>query len=290
MVRAASSTSTFSLNLAGMSWDATAIEQELGISIPENIQNIAYEGHQGRGGFLDLSLTASLVDINQLISQPCDNNYYEGYDPFNAIDVGEPFSYTHQIEIGLYPYYSYSPDTPEIVLGNRCQLTTGAVYQVRVDTADPNSTVLRLYLSFSCELCQNLHPMSLKPISDFPLQVLGLRQEGETYDSTSNEICFGLDFSIASLRDEWAYLLGGRISTLIDDRLSTSAYIADDGILMPRYDGAGNFVSVEDSGNHQYYCYEVHWQSGSHVMLVEVTTPSGEVSSYAWNFELQTPA
>ena len=288
VVSTADTTARFPLNLAGASWTEAAIEERLGVPLPENARDIRYEGHQGRGGFLDLSLTSSLKSINQFMRQLCGNTFYEGYDPFEAIDIGEPFTFAHRIEIGLYPYYSYSPGIPETVLGNRCQLFDGAVYAVRVDTTDPDSAALHLRLSFSCELCQYLQPAIVKPISDFPLQILGFRQVGEAFTPISNEICFGLDFSIASLRDQWAYILGGRIRISIDDRLSAWVYISDDGILMPRYDAAGNFVEVTNSGNPHYYCLEGNLHPGSHSMLVEVATTSGQDNSYLWTFELQS--
>lgn len=271
--------------LSGNSWDLTSIEHAIGVSLPKDAQNVHYDGHQGRNGFLDLSFEASHNNVNDFTDKLCDGIFYEGYDPFNALDLGEPFTFAHLINVGQFPYYSYSLNFPRTTSGNRCQFSTGSVYQIRIDSADANTHKVRIHVFFSCEICLNISPSSVTPMTEFPVQLLGLQTETEGYSLPLGELCFGLKLSTLYLRDKWKELDKATLKVGLDNGLVFSAII-NNGELLSRQDAMGNSIETHQSGNQENYCFPTNLEAGSHTLFVDMTTLAGEKRQYSWDFQL----
>ncbi len=265
----------------GNLWDTASIERELGTRLPTDAKDVHFDGFQGRGGGLDLSFKISATGGKDFIRQFCDNVFYQGYDPFNAVNLSEPFTFAHLINVGQFPYYSYSPNTATTIMGNRCQFPKGAQYQIRVDTSSQSAYAIQIHVFFSCEICHNVSSETVKPISEFPAQLLGLQSETNGYSLPFSELCFGLDLSTAYLRDKWKELEGATLKVSLDHTLIFSAVTTNGSLNLQQDD------SSSSNGNQQSYCFKPDLGYGLHTLLVDVTPLSDKSHQYSWDFQLQ---
>jgi hypothetical protein len=266
----------------GNLWDIASVERELGTRLPTDARDVHFDGFQGRGGGLDLYFKISTTGGKDFIKQFCGNVFYQGYDPFNAVNLSEPFTFAHLINVGQFPYYSYSPNTATTIMGNRCQSPKGAQYQIRVDTSDQSDYAIHIHIFFSCEICHNLSSEAVRPISEFPAQLLGLQSETNGYSLPFGELCFGLDLSTVYLRDKWKGLEGATLEVSLDSSLIFTA-VTTNGVLNLHQND-----SSFSNGNQQSYCFISDLENGSHTLLVDVTPLLDKSHQYSWDFQLQT--
>lgn len=133
-------------NPFGYPWTIAEINKLFPIPIPQDAIDVEYSGHRGLGAFLNLEFKASSQSVDLFAVSICDSGLYKAYDPFNSINVAEPYTYAHRLQAGLFSYYSYSLNTPETIWGNRC----GAQYQIRVDKSNLAAYQVRVQVFFSC--------------------------------------------------------------------------------------------------------------------------------------------
>lgn len=144
--------SSFNSSGNNYEWNITSINELLGVSIPPNANDVEYTGHSRRGGRLNLTFNAGEEQVTEFVSMLC-NNLYQGYDPFNAIDVSEPTDNAHFIEIGNVAYYSYSLNTPQTKYGTRCFSSRGQIQAV-LDKSDVDRSLVKLEVLFNCSKCK----------------------------------------------------------------------------------------------------------------------------------------
>lgn len=274
-------------NWDGREWDVPSIEQALGVQFPSDTQNLHFEGHRGRGGYLELTFSASSSGMNTFMGNLCDGIFFSGYDPFNAINRGEPFTFAHRISIDQFPYYSFSLNTPDSIAGNRCR--TGPAHtllQMRVDRSDASLSVARIRLFFSCEVCRTDQGSALQPFTAFPAVLLGLQAETGGYSLPFGELCYGVGLYSRYMRDQWQDLEGGTLKVRLDGKLAFSAIISGYRLSAIR-DVNNNLVELHHGNTPEYYCFAPGFEVGPHQFSVEVTTLSGLIHQYAWDFHLR---
>ncbi|MBN8594462.1 MAG: hypothetical protein J0M33_22080 [Anaerolineae bacterium] len=273
-------------NWNGREWNVTSIEQVLGVQFPSDAQDLHFEGHQGRGGYLELTFSASSSGMNTFMGNLCDNVFFSGYDPFNTIDRGEPFTFAHRISVEQFPYYSYSLNTPNTIAGNRCQTDRpGHRLQVRVDRSNASAYVARIHLFFTCQVCEPVYPPTVQPFPEFPAMLLGLQAENGGYSLPFGEICYGVGLYSRYSRDQWQDLEGGTLKVLFDGNLAFSAIVSENRLLSIR-DSNHNNVELHHGNAPEYYCFEPRLEVGPHQLSVEITTLSGLIHQYSWDFQL----
>src|SRR5690349_13288372 len=73
-------------------WDEQKTEEFLGVSIPDDAENkLLKSGHDRGMPHIQLRYTASPENVISFTSRFCDGVLHQGYDPFGAIDVYEPY-------------------------------------------------------------------------------------------------------------------------------------------------------------------------------------------------------
>jgi hypothetical protein len=268
------STNTF----ADDEWNIDEVNAGLQIPVPTSASNIMTEGHDGRGGYLRLTFDSPADEANAFAAQFCAGVLYQGYDPFNAINVGEPFTYTYYIQIDNQGYYSYSPNTSAEVLGNRCALPTGQI-QIKLDTTGDASYQVTLDRRFSiCDnACFSIPLQPITPFSDSPIEFLALSQSGSEYTLTEPELCFGVEMKSEAEREQWSEFAEARIEIEIDGRLAASATIGSDGTLIDRDNN--NTIDAEGRAQSYYYCLAVQRPSGIYPLTTTFFLTSGETKS-----------
>jgi hypothetical protein len=268
-------------------WTLETINQSFQVQIPNTSSNINYEGHRDRGGFLRLRFDAPPKDALLFTNQFCEGVLHAGYDPFAAIELAEPFTYTYLIKIDKYSYYSYSPNTPKTVLGNRCLFARSyGQLQIRLDTTDPNLYVVNIDRRFSCEEACHFMPLNVvKPITHAPIEVLGINKVEDHYALAYQELCIGLELKSVAEREKWRNLLGGNATVQLDGQAVGGFNIALDGTL--------DFETNSTEANQQlegwreyYYCLPANEKQGTRQMSVHVTTLSGQELIFTWEFEV----
>ncbi len=267
-------------------WTTQDINRALSATIPTDATNIAIQGHRARGGFLELEFDAPPQSMRNFAGQLCNGVLYQGYDPFNAIDIAEPFTYTHPIHLDIYSYFSYSPDTPESVLGNRCMTSANSQLQIRINPTKPDLSHTKIDLRFSCEACHSttLNIISITP--EFPLRILGLVAKDNGYVLTGSELCVGfqLDAPYTPEKD-WTTLVGAKLLIKLDNQAVATAALVDQSKLVQRTDAHGN-VDVDTSGGPWYYCLKANLRKGLRMMETQVTASSGKTYAYSWQFQV----
>ena len=278
-------------------WDQDEIEEYLGIEIPEDATDISYAGHRGYGGFLHLQFRSSLDDVTYFTKQICPDGLHAGFDPFNAIKTGGSAEDSILIKGWRIVYYAYSEDTPDSLLGIRCQSDTGMLTQITAEPTNINSYELRLEIPDYNEHFDFLdNPMSRHsmPIqgSGFPLMVIGITERDGVYVQARDEVCleaFKPGFFLG-----WGYYKEDDLTPFFGSTLEFDV----DGIRLPSAtidkSGNGGIKPLEitdervDVPIHRLwqYCFFPEWESGDHTMNIKVTTATGEVFEYSWDFRV----
>jgi hypothetical protein len=272
--------------LSEPTWSLPEIDQALTVPIPNNASNLSYKGHPGRAAYLTLSFDAPPDSVKQFTNQFCDGILYASYDPFNAVNISEPYTFAHFIQLHDSTYYSYSPGTANTISGNRCLLTTSAQLQLRVTQKTAALQTVDLELLFACTLCETPKLNLLTPISDLPLYVLGFTSQNGAYLLQGPEMCVNIGLYTPDSQRKWSYLRGSQLQISLDKQLVASAFVADSGQLRQRRTRDIS-VDMQNSGNASYYCFEVQLPKGKHVLDLQISTPSGEIHANSWEFQIE---
>ncbi len=268
-------------------WSVEYIEDYLSVNIPENARNIEINGKRGYGAYFDLTFETDPENSMRFSSQICSGNLHQSYNPFNAVDVGFSYSYTHKIVMDGFQYYSYSPDTPETLFGNRCWAPGIGIHQILVDQTDSNLYRLRLQLTTTCDLlapplpCWVIDIQSINPITALPITVIGMKEEFSGFILISDEIC--IDMSV-SLDGQWSYLIGSEIQFSVDNHLKPIAYINEQMRIIPLSNNDNDDFPSEGMFT---YCLMETWSRGLHTMTINVILGSGEEYEYSWEFGVE---
>lgn len=284
-------------------WDIDQTEQYVGADIPDNATNIQlYAGEFGKlirpHIVIELSFESPPQEAMKFAQAICieidhaiaNGILHAGYDPFRAVDIAEPFTFATYIKHNVARmYYSYSENTPDTMLGNRCQhRSTYAAHQVSVDQSDPNLYRAEYLYPANCSIwdCQ-VAANIVNPYPNTPVNLLGVEVIHETYFVKAREICIGLQkWRFTNPSDTWDQFLGGKFEWFLANNQIGSAYIADEGTLSPRYEATGRYISVEESGNSSYYCLAADWGTGDHIMGILLTAVDGREFSSNWKITI----
>ncbi len=265
-------------------WNIERIQEHLGVNIPSDAQDIEIEGKLGYGTYLNLTFSAPSGQTTRFANQFCGGILHQSYDPFNAIDVGFDYSYTHEIEMNRFQYSSYSPNTPDTWFGNRCWSQETGIHQILVDKTDPTLYRIRFQLTTACNLlspplpCWFVDPHAIRPLANFPLMVFGMNEESGRFVLTSPEICID---TYINLDDRWYYLIGSEIRFSIDDHLKPTAYFDERMRIVPTSNDDGDDSPPKSMFT---YCLMETWVRGLHTMTINVISDSGEEYEYSWEF------
>lgn len=144
----------FMTNMGNSTWDIDSINTwMLDIPIPPDATAIEYDGHQGRGGWLDLHFESSNETMDEFVKQFCGGKLYQGYDPFNAVDTVEQIEDSHFIDMVSITYFSHSINTLPTIYGMRCLSPQGRQHQLIVNKAGEAFSSFRLEVLFACPKC-----------------------------------------------------------------------------------------------------------------------------------------
>jgi hypothetical protein len=285
------------------------VDAIIGVTPPPDASNYVIDGHKGLDDGIEVRFDAPPDSASLYARQFCGGVLYPGYNPFDAVDIGEPFTYAHSVSLSLFHYFSYSTKTPQTILGNRCAPLTnrGRVFHIVLDTANPEQTHVRAKILYSCNECKVLYTHSIQPLPDVPIWFVGLASDDGEYRTTDREICIGTAqdatdsyrlwermlsttaFPGANLTREaaealagWSEFFNAGVALTIDDQVVITATVNDELRLVGRRDGRGQPVAIEASGNEVYYCFDPGIEAGAHDMTLHVTTRAGVTSTYDW--------
>lgn len=256
------------------SWDFEKIEAELPAPIPEDATNFGYTGTP-RTGVLKLWFTAPPQSMMDFLAYFCDGERHQGYDPFNAINIGEPFTFAYPITVAndanSDSYYSFSPHTPPHLYGNQCLVASNTHYRVLLDVSDQQVYAAIIDVGYSCDICERFRVPFVMPIEGVEVKFLGIKATTDGYVVPQDEICFGIRYADAN----GIRILRADIRIVINNQPVASAYVADSGELIDRRDAAGQSVSIEKSGDPFYYCFDPDLPRGNHTVYVVVSGRDG---------------
>jgi hypothetical protein len=131
---------------------STSTKGYLGTSLPTDAVEIAYDGNTGRSGWLNLSFESSSQSMEEFLSNFCGGKLHQNYDPFQAIDIGEPRDGAYLIDMRDTSYYSYSPEVADTTFGIRC-LGQDQI-QIVVDKSNSEKYSMRMEILFNCTKCR----------------------------------------------------------------------------------------------------------------------------------------
>ncbi len=290
-------------------WSISEVNDVLGVSIPKDASNIVIEGHKGLSNGLPVTFDAPLDTAENFAKQFCGGVLYVGYDPFNAIDTGDPLTYAHEIAVSNFVYYSYSLDVANTILGNRCSpsASKGQYTQIVLDTASPDQIHVKVMAFFSCGACIALPSSAQRWINDLPVWFVGLAQDGANYRLVDRELCIGTmsdandsyarwghdiggktqktpfsDYQATEASQLWQLILPATIQIEVDNVSAISGTVNESLQIVDRLNYAREPIPVEASGNERFYCFDPHMDTGSHQMQIQLTAADGETVSYDW--------
>ena len=249
-------------------WTRKQIDSELPAPIPDDAANLTFIGTP-RSGQLVLSFQAPSESAAKFASYFCEGELISGYNPFEAINIGEPFTFAHPMLIEAawtHLYYSYSPDATNHQYGNQCMVEhSNQSYMILVDKTDPQSYVVSVEVDWSCALCFDVDRESVRPIENLDIEFLGLTANGNEYILTGEEMCFG----VVHYRDVRP-INGADVRVDIDGESAASANVNYESKLVDRRDSSGESITAEASGNDFYYCFAPDVSEGEHTASVFV--------------------
>jgi hypothetical protein len=273
-------------------WNISGIDNFLKTQIPTEAQNIQFSGRTDRGGHLDLSFDVPPTDIDGFLTEICQGIVYRAYDPFNSVNIAEPFTYAHLMTIGGHSYYSYSVGTQDTVFGNRCDIAGGAgEFDIKINKTNPHLYHLQLLAYFDGVSYYDPPLHLVTPILELPIEFYGINRFDNVYWMIGDEICVGVQsraFSFADRDKAWIDIVGASIEVRIDGSSVASAEVVEeppgDGSLVNRRDANNNPIAIADSGNTWTYCFKVPNGNRLYNMTIQVKTNSNLVYDYNWAF------
>ena len=270
-------------------WTLQDIENFLGASIPTDATEVDYYSLHHYSVLVRLNFKSPPEDLARFTERFCGGMYYQGYSPFNAVNVKAFTADSHPIDMGNFTYYSYSPALRTTDYGNRCFNPKIGLIHILVDKANPTLYTIKFLSSFGCNFvdngylpCDQWAMYDMRPVLQSPIIVRGLEVALEDGRITLpySDLCFDIDPHIAhdplSTADN---LVNADVKISIDDEVMPSAYISDGMRIRPISD-RGNDAG---SGNIFAYCVKKDWQQGVHTVNIQVITSLADHAS-TWSF------
>ncbi len=282
-------------------WDEKQTGDFLGVSIPDDKQSLKLESGHFRGmPHIRMSFQAQAESIDIFTAHFCGGVLHEGYDPFDAVDVYEPYVKTVLVMLNEVGYYSYSPDASTTVLGNRCGFPPNGIVQLRVDESNHDLYKLEFEFNPPCNriMCSPYHGRVITQIRprETPFSMLGIDKQNGQYLQIDNlapgSICLDVNAAYPAPVKTWA---DATIQVTVNDEPFEAAKLVE----FTRFDfnsGAETpyfitfyysivpitktTLSPEKSSFN--YCFAEVFPAGSHVVKIKVTTLSGELFTYEW--------
>lgn len=284
-------TRKFEVEVLGLDWNFEEIVEYVGADYPEGAVEIEHESsHFDRGFFIEVRFEAPPDDAMKFAESICDGVLYQGYDPFDTIDSGQPSPNAHLIfSSGLY--YSISPSASPHMLGYRCRFhySSARLEYIRVDTSNPNLYQIRYELQHASVMGRYSKELSLWPIeyinptSRIPFMIVGLMSNNGEYILAAEALCFetrknfdyGLPYSIYP-RD----LIGKTIVISMDDEVVANTTISKRWTLSHPNQQYTDFDSLFN-----YCIFQKNWQPGTHTITLHVDIP--DFQDETWTFEVK---
>lgn len=295
-------TRKFEVEVLGLDWNFEEIVEYIGADYPEGAVEIEHESsHFDRGFFIEVRFKAPPDDAMKFAESICDGVLYQGYDPFDTIDGGQPSPNAHLIFGFGYAYYSYSPNASQSLFGYRCQLHTtyGRWEQIRVDTSNPKLYEVRYEIpteQSTRQYAPNLffdaaHPVweveYLNPTSNLPFMIVGLMLRDGQYVLVGETICFetrknfdhdsqnGFPYSIYPRE-----LIGKNVVISVDNQVVVDTTISRRMTLShPNQQNSENDLLLN------YCVFQKAWESGTHTITLHVDMP--DFQDETWTFEVK---
>ncbi|GIK64643.1 MAG: hypothetical protein BroJett018_24370 [Chloroflexota bacterium] len=298
------STRHLELELLPVKWNFKEIVDYIDADYPEGAVDIEYDSdHDNRTFFIALRFKARPAEVMKFVESICDGVLYQGYDPFDTIDGGKPSMGAKLIVDSGGSYYSHSPNAPQSLFGNRCQLELGSGRweHIRVDTSDPNLYEVRYEIPVG-GLSRDYSPQLffdgttplwrteyINPTTRFPFMIVGLMSTNNQYILVGETICFetrrdfeywtdktpGLPASIYPRN-----LIGTRVAIFIDDVIVIDTTISDRWTLSHPDQNDVDFDLLFN-----YCVFQKNWQSGTHTITLHVDMP--DFQGETWTFEVK---
>ena len=267
--------------------------------IPADAKDLIFS-EIGSGYWWGMRLTfkTSPAGLSNFTRHICDGVLHQGYDPYQAFNYGSYLGgqrfYLIKDTWNGFSYYSYSPDAPESVSGNRCQgelLIQIRVEQIESDLYDVRVDQGRHLWGNNCSLipCRYIGNNFVQPILDLPFIVMGLDDDASNhFILVSNELCLEYQFSdyyYASFLSPYSalgfkYLWDARLNWTIDDQPQGIRFIS------PRHARLVRDANAPETAYYHKldYCTTQNWTTGRHQMALEVLTATGQQDTYTWEF------
>jgi hypothetical protein len=266
--------------------------QTIGVSFPVNISDVTDNSHVGRYFAIDVSFKADPATTHVLAAQICNGELYQRYDPFNA-ESSPLTSIPNAILVTDDAiHYSFSLNTADTIFGNRCRQNPAVKLEIRVDKSDPHLFAVRLSTIRDSVLFFPSVPLAHyeTPLAeaDFPLVVVGIRQDIDGYLLVGETLCFEARnaaywLEMGSRRNsvpaETVPYIGADVRMRIDDIEMPSATINTDGKLVP-------YANIEEYRSWEWnYCIKPPDATGIHTVEIIVTINGNMFGEYLWQYE-----
>jgi hypothetical protein len=266
------------------------IAKTLNIEVPTDYSFFVSDGSITRAGntllYFNMELIASPATIGTIVGRVCGGVLYANYDPFNAFYLnGETTKYPSQVIVRSWMrgFLSYSPAHLEpMTFGNVCVHDNNGNIRISLEQLETQEQVLRVQYSTGCCLKSDIRPTSNTPFllrGDVYVFPKGMR-----IDSRS-EVCIDLDPAQLHDNNNFAQLVLNRdVEVTVDNNSWPSAYISQDGIVLPKESPQDNSVGLEFDQNFNY-CYTPLLSKGHHTMVIKVRSQNETLAEYSWIFE-----
>lgn len=278
------------------------MEQILGARLPSDAVDIIYDGERGYAAYITLSFKASSEATLEFAKHICDGVLHQGYDPYNALNTSQKPDqkpYLIQYDNFNFSYYSYSPNTPDTVWGNRCWPFRTGLYQIRIDHTNPTLSELRFDQlnqhsplwgeDRKCNLipCSSIGDNFIRPArEDLPLIIIGMTSKDDSsYGVVTDEVCleFQMDYVLGfgwSQVEKWKYLIGATVDVMVDDVSQGLAYISENELLTR--------IGNEPYHPNYDYCFTQNWTPGIHTLWMTIKPHTQVSKTYTWEFIAQS--
>jgi hypothetical protein len=260
--------------------------------IPEDATDLKFSFQRGYIYYLKVDFKASSAGLANFSRLFCNGILHTGYDPYHAVDTWRRIPgkqvYLIKLDAWDYSYYSYSPDTPDTIRGNRCQNYDSPPRRIRIsqiaaDLYEVSADLGHFRPGLNCSGQPCWYGSNyVRPKKEFPLVIIGLEETASgQYRLVTNEICleFQTDFDRmdgSSIRYRWQHLENATLHWSVDGQSQGKTFVTYDGNL------SRDFGSEYSSGFD--YCLLKEWTPGLHHMELEITTTVGQHIAYQWTF------
>lgn len=129
-------------------WTTVRLENAFNADFPDDVEFLV----EGRPSLpvVNVQFSASAEVVEQFTSTICFGVLRQRFDPFHSIESDEPDSESIRIDGLRDVQYTYSPNTPDTIWGNRC--VQNGVVNIRVDRGDSINYVVTLQKIFVNDL------------------------------------------------------------------------------------------------------------------------------------------